>query len=49
MNVLFILIPVSIILGGVGLTAFLWTLKSGHYDDVEGAAARILLDDDTPD
>jgi cbb3-type cytochrome oxidase maturation protein len=49
MNVLFILIPVSIILGGVGLAAFLWTLKSGQYDDVEGAAARILLDDDTPD
>jgi cbb3-type cytochrome oxidase maturation protein len=49
MNVLFILIPVSIILGGVGLAAFLWTLKSGQYDDVEGSAARILLDDDTPD
>lgn len=46
MNVLFILIPVSIVLGGLGLAAFLWTLKSGQYDDVAGAAARILLDDD---
>lgn len=48
MNILFILIPVSIILGGLGLTAFLWTLKSGQYDDVAGAAERILLEDDTP-
>lgn len=48
MNILFILIPVSIILGGLGLAAFLWTLKSGQYDDVEGDAARILLDDDEP-
>lgn len=46
MNVLFILIPVSIILGGLGLAAFLWTLKSGQYDDVDGAAARILLEDE---
>jgi cbb3-type cytochrome oxidase maturation protein len=48
MNILFILIPVSIILGGLGLAAFLWTLKSGQYDDVEGDAARILLDDNGP-
>ena len=46
MNVLLVLIPVSLILGGVGLAAFLWTIRSDQYDDAEGNAARILLDDD---
>jgi cbb3-type cytochrome oxidase maturation protein len=49
MNVLLILIPVSIILGGLGLCGFLWTLRSGQYDDADGSAARLLLDDDEPD
>ena len=46
MNVLLILIPVSITLGALGLCAFLWTIRSGQYDDAEGAAARLLLDDE---
>ncbi len=46
MNVLLVLIPVSLILGGVGLLAFLWTIRADQYDDAEGNAARILLDDD---
>jgi cbb3-type cytochrome oxidase maturation protein len=46
MNVLLILIPVSITLGAVGLCAFLWTIRSGQYDDTEGTAARLLLEDD---
>ena len=46
MNVLVILVPVSLILGGVGLAAFLWTLKSDQYDDLDGAAHRVLFDDD---
>jgi len=33
-------------MGGLGLAAFLWALKSGQFDDPEGAAERILLDDD---
>jgi len=45
MNVLVVLIPVSLILGGVGLVAFLWTVWSDQYDDDAGNAARILLDD----
>lgn len=45
MNILVILIPVSLILGGIGLVAFLWTVRSDQYDDSEGNAARILLDD----
>ena len=43
-----ILIPVALGLGSLGLAAFLWSVKSGQYDDLEGAAVRILDDDDTP-
>ncbi len=46
MNVLVVLIPISLILGGLGLAAFVWTLRSEQYRDPEGDAARILLDDD---
>lgn len=46
MNVLVVLIPVSLVLGGLGLAAFLWTVRSDQYDDEQGNAARILLDDD---
>jgi cbb3-type cytochrome oxidase maturation protein len=41
-----ILIPVALFLGAIGLAAFLWSLRSGQYDDLEGAAWRILQDDD---
>ncbi|HBK92568.1 MAG TPA: cbb3-type cytochrome oxidase assembly protein CcoS, partial [Parvularcula sp.] len=46
MSALLYLIPIALFLGGVGLAAFLWALKSGQFEDPEGAAARILLDDD---
>jgi cbb3-type cytochrome oxidase maturation protein len=46
MNYLTILVPVAILLGLVGLAAFLWSLRSGQYEDLDGAAERILLDDD---
>lgn len=46
MNVLVILIPVSLLLGGLGLCAFLWSLRAAQYDDLKGDAARLLLDDD---
>jgi cbb3-type cytochrome oxidase maturation protein len=46
MNVLVILIPISLILGGVGLVAFIWTVRSDQYDDDQGNAARILLDEE---
>jgi cbb3-type cytochrome oxidase maturation protein len=48
MNVLVVLIPVSLILGAVGLVAFLWTVRSDQYDDAMGNAARILVEDDDP-
>ncbi len=46
MNVLIFLIPVALFLGLIGLAAFLWALKSGQFDDLDGAAERILLDDE---
>ncbi len=46
MEILGILIPAALGLGLVGLIAFLWALKSGQFDDMDGAALRILIDDD---
>lgn len=46
MSVLIYLIPLALVLGAVALGAFVWALRSGQYDDLEGAAQRILLDDD---
>jgi cbb3-type cytochrome oxidase maturation protein len=46
MNVLVYLVPMALLLGLTGLAAFLWSLRSGQYDDMEGAAIRILDDDD---
>jgi cbb3-type cytochrome oxidase maturation protein len=40
------LIPIALFLGLLGLGAFLWALRSGQYDDLDGAAERILFDDD---
>jgi len=40
------LIPVALMLGGIGLVAFLWALKSGQFEDLDGAANRILFDYD---
>ncbi|WP_425088233.1 cbb3-type cytochrome oxidase assembly protein CcoS [Stappia sp.] len=49
MDVLIYLIPVALVLGLLGLAGFLWSLKAGQYDDLEGAKYRILQDDDLPD
>ncbi len=46
MTQLIILIPIALLLGGLGLVGFLWSLKHGQYDDMEGTAARILNDDE---
>jgi cbb3-type cytochrome oxidase maturation protein len=48
MNVLIYLVPLALLLGLTGLIAFLWSLKSGQYDDLDGDAIRILPDDDMP-
>ena len=46
MNIILVLIPVALLLGAIGLAAFLWALNSGQFDDLDGAAERLLLDDD---
>ena len=46
MDALLYLIPAALFLGGLGLAAFLWSLRSGQFDDLDGAAERILLDDE---
>ena len=45
MSVLAVLIPVSLLLGGLGLVACLWAMRAGQYEDLEGDAARILLEE----
>jgi len=49
MDILFILIPVAIGLGLLGLAAFLWSMKAGQYEDLDGAAWRAISDDDLPE
>jgi cbb3-type cytochrome oxidase maturation protein len=46
MNVLVYLLPMALALGLTGLGAFLWSLRSGQYEDMDGAALRMLGDDD---
>ena len=48
MTALLLLIPCALLLGGAGLIAFLWALRSGQFDDLDGAASRILFDDLPP-
>jgi cbb3-type cytochrome oxidase maturation protein len=46
MNILVYLVPMALALGLAGLAAFMWSLRSGQYDDMDGAAIRVLSDDD---
>jgi len=46
MEVLVFLVPLAILLGAIGLAAFLWSLKSGQYHDLDGAAWRAIADDE---
>ena len=48
MEVLAYLVPLALALGLLGLGAFLWSLKTGQYEDLEGAAWRAIMDDNTP-
>ena len=49
MSVLVFLIPVALLFGLASLAAFLWALKSGQYEDLEGAGERILVEGDAPE
>jgi cbb3-type cytochrome oxidase maturation protein len=46
MSSLIYLVPLALALGGVALAAFFWSLQNGQYDDLDGAAERVLLDDE---
>jgi cbb3-type cytochrome oxidase maturation protein len=46
MNGLLLLIPVALLLGLSGLGAFLWSMRVGQFDDLDGAAMRILIEDE---
>jgi cbb3-type cytochrome oxidase maturation protein len=48
MNVLAYLVPLALALGLAGLGAFVWSMRAGQYDDLEGAAHRVLDDEDLP-
>lgn len=49
MLALFYLIPITLALGGAGLAVFIWSVRSGQYEDMDAAAWRILEDDAPPD
>jgi len=49
MNVIFLLAPFSVALGLLAVGAFFWTLRAGQYEDIKGAAERILIDDEDLD
>lgn len=46
MEILYLLIPLGLLVLGVAIWSFLWAVKTGQFDDMEGPAHRILMDDD---
>lgn len=48
MKILFLLIPLALVVLAVAIAALIWAIKNGQYDDMEGPAHRILMDDDDP-
>ncbi|HMS21360.1 MAG: cbb3-type cytochrome oxidase assembly protein CcoS [Sphingomonadales bacterium] len=48
MTGILVLIPIALGLGLLGLGAFFWSLRSGQFEDLDGAALRILIDDEGP-
>jgi cbb3-type cytochrome oxidase maturation protein len=48
MEIIYLLIPLSLLLVGLIVWIFVWAIRSGQYDDMEGPAHRILMDDDEP-
>lgn len=48
MDILYLLIPLAVVIMVIAVAAFMWAVKSGQYEDMEGPAHRILMDDDDP-
>ncbi len=49
MEIIYLLIPLSLLLVGLIVWIFIWAINSGQFDDLEGPAHQILMDDDSPD
>ena len=48
MSILLYMIPLALLLGLIGLVGFIWSLKSGQFEDLEGAGYRVLISDENP-
>ena len=48
MSIIYLLIPLGVVLMAIAIGVFIWTVRSGQYEDLEGPAYRILMDDDDP-
>lgn len=48
MTILYLLLPLTLVVIGIAIWAFVWAVRSGQFDDLEGPAHRILMDDDDP-
>jgi len=48
MDILYLLIPLGLVILGIAIAAFIWAVKSGQFEDMQGPAHRILMDDDDP-
>ena len=48
MDILYLLIPLGILILGIAIAGFIWAVKSGQFEDMQGPAHRILMDDDDP-
>lgn len=48
MEVLFVLVPVSLLLAGIGVALFVWAVRSGQFDDLDTPPVRMLRDDEAP-
>ena len=48
MDILYLLIPLAIIVLGIAIGGFIWAVKTGQFEDMQGPAHRILMDDDDP-
>ncbi len=48
MEIIYLLVPLAVLIAVVIVVVFLWAVKSGQFDDLEGPAHRILMDDEPP-
>jgi cbb3-type cytochrome oxidase maturation protein len=48
MGILYLLIPLTVVIMIIAIWGFIWAIKNGQFDDLEGPAYRILMDDDDP-